>query len=111
MSGAAGQAGSAGAAGASGGGQAGSSGAGQGGTGPTIFCGHPSDCQAGQVCSTDGTCKPGPCTANPCIFGYMCGATGKCDGPADACDTSATCGAGQVCIASSKAGGACVPFS
>jgi hypothetical protein len=86
---------------------------GAGGAGPApVYCGHPSDCAAGQTCAPDGTCKAGDCNANGCIFGYTCAADGTCQAKsANACDKDAECtslGAGYACIAGPKGGGVCM---
>ena len=125
-----GDGGTAGTAGASGGaagtaGQGGQAGtAGSGGAaeaGPPVYCGHPGDCQAGEVCSSAGTCEQGTCSTLGCVDSYHCstgtppeclpnnsascildddcvalGATfkclgGMCTGPADQCVDKTQC--------------------
>ncbi len=75
-------------------------GTGTGGAGPT-YCGNPNDCTAGETCAPDGTCHPGDCTTNSCIFGYVCDATAT---PA-VCkpENPAACGSDSDCAASGKA--------
>jgi hypothetical protein len=75
---------------------------------PPVYCGHPSDCPASQICGLDGTCKPGPCSAtNACIFGYAC-TSGTCQSTTpNACESDASC-TGSLCIAGSDGkGGVC----
>jgi hypothetical protein len=81
----------------------GTTGAGGAGGGGAVWCGNPSDCQAGETCSDDGTCKPGDCTVNTCIFGYACDAGSKTCKPTNpaACgsdDDCAALGAGYACV-------------
>jgi hypothetical protein len=69
---------------------------GQGGAAPgPTYCGHPSDCGAGEVCAPDGTCKAGDCSKLGCIYGYLC------DGPTKTCKaaTPGACGADADCAA------------
>jgi hypothetical protein len=44
---------------------------------------------------------------NGCIFGYMCGSNGTCQGAPNACDKDGDCMAGYVCVAGPKGGGLC----
>ena len=94
-----------------GGSGAGTSTGGTGGVGgKPVYCGHPSDCPAGETCAPDGTCKAGNCKLDGCIFGYTCDTTsGVCKGGPNACDRNADCtGSGYVCIAGpSTSGGTC----
>jgi hypothetical protein len=87
---------------------------GTGGSPPTpVYCGHPADCSSGQICASDGTCQPGPCSAsNTCIYGYSC-VSGTCQSPTpNACDSDASCSNGDVCIAGSDGkGGVCTPVA
>jgi cysteine-rich repeat protein len=74
---------------------------------PSVRCGHPGDCSAGEICGTSGLCRPGPCsTSNPCVFGYTC-TSGTCQGAANACDKDTDCASGSLCIAGPTGGGAC----
>lgn len=41
-----------------------------------VYCGHPGDCDAGQVCAPDFTCQNGSCTALGCANGYVCSGVG-----------------------------------
>jgi hypothetical protein len=81
-------------------------------TNAPIYCGHPSDCAMGEICSSDGVCKPGPCSAtNACIYGYTCASDGTCQSTTQgACETDTTCTGGSLCIAGSDGkGGVCTP--
>lgn len=97
-------------AGGAGGGGTGGSASTTTGTGgaPPVYCGNPKDCAAGETCAPDGTCKPGDCAANGCIFGFACSANGTCQpsNPAS-CGADADCaglGAGYACVS-----GICTP--
>ena len=89
---------------------AGGSTTGTGGSPPSpVYCGHPSDCPSGEICSSNGTCQPGPCSAsNTCVYGYAC-VMGACQSPTpNACNSDADCSNGSVCVAGSDGkGGVC----
>ncbi|MCL2824992.1 MAG: hypothetical protein FWD57_13470, partial [Polyangiaceae bacterium] len=36
------------------------------------YCGNPSDCDPGQVCSNDDTCQVGTCETHGCVNGWTC---------------------------------------
>jgi hypothetical protein len=78
---------------------------------PPVYCGHPADCVAGQICGSAGTCQPGPCSGtNACIFGYTC-TNGACVGGPNACDKDTDCTGGSLCVAGPSGGGTCTPAS
>jgi hypothetical protein len=73
---------------------------------PPLYCGNPSDCPPGKVCTPAGTCAAGTCTSLGCISGYACvspdGGAAQClpTNPA-ACIEDKDCtsmGAGFKCI-------------
>lgn len=44
-------------------------------------CKSPTDCAAGQTCASDGKCRPGDCSTNGCVSGFVCkvsGGTASC---------------------------------
>lgn len=115
-----------------GGGDEGGAGGGGGGT-EAVYCGNPDDCGALQYCAPDGTCHDGDCTADGCIYGFICDelpespvcvrenpngcgsdgdcadpadkcVSGECTPPADLCFDQTQCPSGDVC-----ADGKCVP--
>ncbi len=108
----------------------GTGGAGTGGTGAgggsVIWCGNPDDCLASETCAPDGTCQPGGCDLQGCIFGYVCDpasntcvaenpascgsdsdcsgfgssyrcVSGNCTAPQDQCFDQTQCPSGDVC--------------
>ncbi len=116
------------------GGSGGAGGAGgEGGGTDVVWCANPHDCQAGEYCAPNGTCTPGDCSSDGCIFGFYCDTFGEtplcypedpgscgrdaecggngnlcvsgfCTPPEDLCFDQTQCAAGDVC-----ADGKCVP--
>jgi hypothetical protein len=75
----------------------GSGGDGAGGSGPEpIYCGNPDDCSLAEHCGPDDTCQPDDCSAEGCIFGFMC----DVDQPIPTCvpENPAACGADLDCL-------------
>jgi hypothetical protein len=71
-----------------------------GDTGSVVYCGNPSDCNAAETCSTDGTCHRGNCTMNACINQYVCSTMPS--GPACVRGDSKGCGADRHCLSTER---------
>lgn len=67
----------------------------------TVECLDSSVCEFGRYCADTFTCEPGCQKESDCGAGYVCSSGGSCD-PLESCDDSQTdCGLGEDCIASS----------
>ncbi len=92
-----GSSGQAGTGGTGTGGVAGSAGAG----GDPVYCGNPSDCPPGQVCSSEGLCVDGTCEDHGCENGYLCEGAECVPENSASCILDADCsplGAGYKCV-------------
>ncbi|MFO0547645.1 MAG: hypothetical protein U0271_04605 [Polyangiaceae bacterium] len=76
---------------------------GSGGTGgapAVVYCGNPSDCGDGQYCAPDNTCHTGDCSADGCIFGFIC--SGETGTPTCVSENPAACGSDSQCSGNDK---------